>query len=142
MRFGHSVACECEEHRSAFGAVCIERAADEMLTGDGWWCDCAENVNTCFIHMSRESNPTNVTVFTCCCHCLQAVVEHRDYHENEIAERQDRVANIDPGAVDVDQDADLEAADNIFGGATGVGEDDGLQEDGEEGAEQGGLGYQ
>lgn len=70
-------------------------------------------------------------------------MEHRDYHENEIAERQDRVANIDPGAVDVDQDADLEAADNIFGGATGVGEEEeGLQEDGEEGAEQGGLGYQ
>jgi hypothetical protein len=80
-------------------------------------------------------------------------VENRDYHENEIAERQDRVATIDPGAVDVDPDVDFEDAgeDDMLGVGVGVGgagdmqgveEDEGLQEDGEEGAEQGGLGYQ
>lgn len=72
--------------------------------------------------------------------CVQAVVEHRDYHDNEIAERQDRVAaiEIDPNAVDVEGEGDLDAADNIFGGG---GEEEGYQEDAE-GAEQGGLGYQ
>jgi hypothetical protein len=70
---------------------------------------------------------------------LQAVVEHRDYYENEIVERQDRVAaiEIDPAAVDIEAEGDLDAAD-VFGGD---GEEEGYQEDAE-GAEQGGLGYQ
>jgi hypothetical protein len=69
---------------------------------------------------------------------LQAVVEHRDYYDNEIAERQDRVAaiDIDPAAVDLEGEGDLDAAE-FFGGDG----EEGYQDDAE-GAEQGGLGYQ
>jgi hypothetical protein len=72
---------------------------------------------------------------------VQAIVEHRDYHDTEVAERADRVAaiDIDPSALPLeDAEGDLDAEGNIFGG----GEDEGYQEDGEGAEEQGGLGYQ
>lgn len=71
----------------------------------------------------------------------QAVVEHRHYHDSEIAERQDRMTLIEaePGAlpVEVDGEGELDAgvAEDVFG------DDEGYPEDAE-GAEQGGLGYQ
>jgi hypothetical protein len=36
---------------------------------------------------------------------VQAVVEHRDYHDTEVAERADRVAaiDIDPSALPLDE---------------------------------------
>lgn len=69
------------------------------------------------------------------------MVEHRHYHDSEIAERQDRMALIEaePGAlpVEVDGEGELDAgvAEDVFG------DDEGYAEDAE-GAEQGGLGYQ
>lgn len=100
-------------------------------------------------------------------HSSQAVVEHRDYHDNELAERQDRAALFawDPatsgahelvdammegedegmedqhgaGAGD-DVDGLAAAEQDLFGGEADENEEGGYQDDGE-GAEQGGLGH-
>lgn len=77
----------------------------------------------------------------CCCSLAQAIVEHRDYYDTELAERQGRLVHLDldPSAVPlVEGGMDAGAAGDIFGEE---GEEEGYQEDGEE-AEQGGLGYQ